>query len=221
MRSIAKIIAGAIALLLSFWAGAKAVLDLIGRALVAQDFADPNGLAAKGLIWLFATPWWVPGALASLIVIVLAILLVRLERHRYFVAPAVAAKPSAFPPERVEYRNEVVRITDLVHGGTSLISGKTFDKCLIVGPAFLHLHTRNNVEFCSCIDRNLLFLIVNEGTQIRQIRGSIVVNLTTFRECYFADNVSVIGTSGDTKTLRDGFDAMSLEQWWLRYPLPT
>jgi hypothetical protein len=44
----------------SFLTGARLVLDTLGRGLAAEDFGDPHGLIARGLAWLFTTPWWVP-----------------------------------------------------------------------------------------------------------------------------------------------------------------
>lgn len=53
--------------LLSVWAGLKLVIDSLGRVLVYQDFSKPDSLVAHGLVWLFKTPWWVPGVIAALL----------------------------------------------------------------------------------------------------------------------------------------------------------
>jgi hypothetical protein len=101
MRKIAKVVAGIIAVLLSVWTGAKAVLDLIGRVLSAQDFVEPDGLVAKGLIWLFSTPWWVPGALGGGIVLVLAIVLLRTEAKH--PTPQVDERGYIIKPDEVKH----------------------------------------------------------------------------------------------------------------------
>lgn len=49
---------------LGAWSGGKAMLDWIGRIGAAQDASNPDGLTAKALLWLFGTPWWVPGLIA-------------------------------------------------------------------------------------------------------------------------------------------------------------
>ena len=60
--------------------------------MTIQDFADPNGLVAKGLLSLFATPAWMPAAIAGVFSIFLVILLLLKERTQSN-APAPAATP--------------------------------------------------------------------------------------------------------------------------------
>jgi hypothetical protein len=72
MTGIRRIAAGigiVVSTLLSFWAGAKGMLDLIGRALAAEDFSKPDGVVARGALWLFSTPWWAPALLARMAVL--------------------------------------------------------------------------------------------------------------------------------------------------------
>jgi hypothetical protein len=75
IRRVAAGIGVLISVLLSFWAGAKGVLDLVGRALAVEDFSKPDGLVARGALWLFDTPWWVPAVLATTAVLAMLLLI--------------------------------------------------------------------------------------------------------------------------------------------------
>jgi hypothetical protein len=49
----------------SLWTGAKVTLDMLGRASVAHDLAQPESMPWKIVDWILSTPWWVPAILAS------------------------------------------------------------------------------------------------------------------------------------------------------------
>ena len=83
--------------ILGAWSGAKAMLDWIGRVGAFQDAGDPKGLTAKALIWLFSTPWWVPG----LIAILFGLALLHLMRH---ADKAASAEPAREGPPRLRAR---------------------------------------------------------------------------------------------------------------------
>ncbi len=48
------------------WAFLKLVLDDLGRADIVTALGAQNSIMTKMLLWLFATPWWVPAILAFL-----------------------------------------------------------------------------------------------------------------------------------------------------------
>jgi hypothetical protein len=63
-RLIAIISTSILPTVLGGWAVLKFVLDNYGRADAFRGFAASDGMVAKGLGWLFSTPWWVPATLA-------------------------------------------------------------------------------------------------------------------------------------------------------------
>ena len=69
------------------WSGARLMLDLVGHALTVEDFVNPQGIVARGLVWLFSTPWWVPGliagALGGAMIALLNVLVVTLARESF------------------------------------------------------------------------------------------------------------------------------------------
>ena len=66
---------------LYLWAGARLMLDYLGRASVVSDFGKPDTFSALAAKWVFSTPWWVPAVLAS--VGTLAWLYAMLREHAY------------------------------------------------------------------------------------------------------------------------------------------
>lgn len=64
---------GLLMLLLAIWAGANAVLSQVGNAQTVLSISDPTTLQAKALLWVFATPWWIPAGLAALMGIALIV----------------------------------------------------------------------------------------------------------------------------------------------------
>ena len=69
------------------WSGARLMLALVGHALTVEDFVNPQGIVARGLVWLFSTPWWVPGliagALGGAMIALLNVLVVTLARESF------------------------------------------------------------------------------------------------------------------------------------------
>jgi hypothetical protein len=157
IRRIAAVAGVLVSSLLGFWAGAKAVLDLIGRALAAEDFSKPDGLVARGALWLFNTPWWVPAILA--VAAVLGVLLLIYISIRNGTANTTSAAKSnesltqsriqrEFPTTdwdkpltqifRQHYKNETVQL-----------DGKNFVECTFENVTFIYQGTRP-IQMMNC-----------------------------------------------------------------------
>src|SRR3984893_15621974 len=149
-RRVAAGIGVLITVLLSFWAGAKGVLDLVGRALAVEDFSKPDGLAARGALWLFDTPWWVPAVLATAAVVAVLLLIylsIRDGRANTTAPPTsnenlgLSRVEQQFPTTdwdkplsqvlRQHYKNETV-----------LLDGKNFIECTFENVTLLYQGTR-------------------------------------------------------------------------------
>jgi hypothetical protein len=157
MRRVAAGIGVLISVLLSFWAGAKAVLDLVGRALAVEDFSKPDGLVARGVLWVFDTPWWVPAVLATaavLAVLLLIYLSIRDGRANTTASPTsnenlgLSRVQQQFPTTdwdkpltqvfRQHYKNETV-----------LLDGKNFIECTFENVTLLYQGTRP-IQMINC-----------------------------------------------------------------------
>jgi hypothetical protein len=182
-----------------------------------EDWAREHGYD-KFLSWATSavpdfSPWletrWFWFAFGVSAGIALALWIVRLTPDR----PLTQLQST--PIDRDEYRNEVVYINDLVRDGPPLLSGKTFRDCLIKGPAFLKFQNHCNMEFCN-FSSNDAFTVVREGYPIR---GAILVSRTTFRECYFAQGVALLGTAEDAAQMKPAMDVLPLSEWQQRHPI--
>jgi hypothetical protein len=129
----------------------KTMLDLIGRALSAEDFANPQGVLARGLLWLFSTPWWMPAAIIGVLTLLLVAYLFWLgkdstssTRKAGINTPASASswiqqkfptsdweKPLT-PVYREAFKNETVQL-----------DGKNFVECSFENVTFLYQGTRS------------------------------------------------------------------------------
>src|SRR6516164_2482158 len=158
MKNIRRIAAATgilLSTLLSFWAGGKAMLDLIGRALTVEDFAKPDGLVARGALWLFGTPWWVPGVLATLAVLGVFLLIYLGLRKPDVVS--ITSSNDAWSRSRIEqqfpttdwdkplidifrqhYRNETVQL-----------DGKNFIECIFENVTFAYQGMRP-IQMINC-----------------------------------------------------------------------
>jgi hypothetical protein len=117
--------------------------------------------------------------------------------------------------ERNTFTRETIYLPDFLRNG-SLLSGKTFDRCLVHGPALIKFETRNNVLFCSVpLPPNRAFVIVPQGSAAM---GAIILTDTTFKQCFF-DRVTFIGTQQDARTITPGLGQLTLEKWLAKSPL--
>jgi hypothetical protein len=90
-QRIVAVVAAIFGFFLSIWTGARAMLDWVGRGDTLSGLAGNSSLLSRALGWLFATPWWVPGLLATLMTLALIYLLLRPSRDP---APAGAHQKS-------------------------------------------------------------------------------------------------------------------------------
>jgi hypothetical protein len=117
--------------------------------------------------------------------------------------------------ERNTFTRETIYLPDFLRNG-SLLSGKTFDRCLIHGPALIKIQSHNNVLFCSVpLPPIRAIVIVPEGSAAV---GAIIVTHTTFRQCFF-DRVMFIGTPQDAPTVIPALNQLTLENWLAQSPL--
>jgi hypothetical protein len=103
--------------LLWLWTSAKRLLDWHGRGAGVADLANPDGLTAQALRWLFATPWWVPAVLATAATIWWIWLTYRLLH---------SASPTAASPEKATPSNGSAR--EVGRGGLTCAKGNAASK---------------------------------------------------------------------------------------------
>jgi hypothetical protein len=156
--------------------------------------------------WL---PWWAWGWIATAFAtIVIFEYAVRLQSRLATTWPDKRFAGMKKNAGRDEFANEEVLLADLLREG-SLLSGKTFSRCLIKGPAFLKLQNQNTLEFCSAENPKQCFLTVPEGSPII---GSVTLSRNIFKECFF-DRITFIGTLQDTLISQHGVDPMPISVW--------
>lgn len=123
--------------------------------------------------------------------------------------------PKSADIERTTFVSETVYLPDFLSKDL-LLSGKTFERCLIRGPAFIKFQSHCTVLFCSIphpVART--FVAMSEGSAIF---GAVLVTHTTFRQCFF-DKVTFIGTLEDAQTISPGLAQSSVEAWMAKFPL--
>ncbi len=148
-RKIALGIGWVLNALLWFWAGAKTTLDMISRGLAAEDFTDPHGLIARGLLWLFASPWWGPAAIAGILTLSLIAYLFWLGKGAQERAVAAATGEPRRSPQ-INERFPTVdwdKPLDNVFGQTYMnetvsMDGRHFIKCTFDNVTYLYNGTR-------------------------------------------------------------------------------
>ena len=92
-----------------------------------------------------------------------------------------------------------------------LVYDKTFDACLIEGPAFLKLGDNNVLLYCSVPNNIALHLLeVREGSPAL---GSIMLVNTKFSACYFSDTITFVGTPADIALLKKAINTMDRKDW--------
>jgi hypothetical protein len=124
--------------------------------------------------------------------------------HRKAVARAPAVN-------RTTFSREAVTVSDLIQNSDQpLISGMTFERCLIRGPAYLKFQAFNVVEFCSVPgEPRRSFQTLPEGAPIP---GTILLSRNIFKFCQF-ENVAFVGTEADSKQMMGGFHQMATKEW--------
>lgn len=179
-----------------------------------------GGVIVYALMRLMGMPLAIPtdiggGLLLLLATVGSAWLIVVVARLAYWPWQALSAVREAAFDDRDQYENEVVFIKDIIVPGTKLLSGKTFKRCYIKGPAFLKLQSHNSVEFCSVEDESRFHLLtVPEGSPIV---GAILLSRDIFKECLFDRNVTFVGTPADTANTSTGLDHQTAATWAARY----
>jgi hypothetical protein len=126
------------------------------------------------------------------------------------IAVTVAHRKAALVATAVNaYVRETLMVSDLAKG-ESIISGLTFDCCLIRGPAQLKFQVQNYVEFCSVPNNpDESFLTLPEGSPIK---GTILLARNVFKRCQF-EQITFVGTAADTRQMIGGFHEMTTRDW--------
>jgi hypothetical protein len=121
--------------------------------------------------------------------------------------------------EREKFIGETVFISDLVPRGGKLLAGRTFERCLIKGPAFLKPQNRNTFEFC-CVALPSARQVITfpEGAPIG---GAILLMRNLFKECLFDENIEFVGTPLETPDWIKNFDQVSISEWRQRLGSPA
>jgi hypothetical protein len=110
-------------------------------------------------------------------------------------------------------KNTTVNIAEITHG-EKLLSGMTFERCLIRGPAYLRLQFQNVLEQPSVPNEpDKSFLALSEGTPIL---GAIVLSRNLFKQSHF-ENITFVGTDRDNTPLMREFENISTSDWKKRY----
>jgi hypothetical protein len=127
---------------------------------------------------------------------------------------AVARAPAAAVPisvNRTTFSREALTVSDLIQNSDQpLISGMTFERCLIRGPAYLKFQAFNVVEFCSVPgEPRRSFQTLPKGAPIS---GTILLSRSIFKFCQF-ENVAFVGTEADIKQMMGGFHQMATKEW--------
>jgi len=112
--------------------------------------------------------------------------------------------------DRTEFRDEMVRLADLIDGGAPLLSHKMFKRCIIKGPGSLKFQSEVETLFCSIEEKHL----VTQQVGIN-ITGSVLVVKCTFIECYF--DVAIVGTPADIVQTRHAVELELISQWQQKY----
>lgn len=78
MKRLVEVWSGtALTVALWLWAGARGILDWLGRGVVVTDLTVPESTASHLLRWFLSTPWYVPALLATVLTGVVIYLLLR------------------------------------------------------------------------------------------------------------------------------------------------
>lgn len=111
---------------------------------------------------------------------------------------------------RTSFTDEVVHLTDLVRQASPLISGRTFTRCIIVGPAFLKAVTHNRFEFVAAdVLPDKVWVVLPESAGLL---GAIALSHVTFSDCLFT-NISMVGTYQDRAALQPAFHQETRDAW--------
>ena len=165
------------------------------------------GSAAEG--WSVTGVWLASLAAGPMCAAIYAAIAITLVHTK-----AVARAPAAGMPisvNKTTFLREAVTVSDLIQNSNQpLISGMTFERCLIRGPAYLKFQAFNVVEFCSLPgEPRRSFQTLPEGAPIP---GTILLSRNIFKFCQFED-VAFVGTEADTKQMIGGFHQMATKEW--------
>jgi hypothetical protein len=142
MNFIKKLVARIFIIGLLFWLGAKLILDAIGRDVTVADFAYFDGYVAIALVWLFkTTPWWIPAALAS------ALIIMSLFRGNRPIGAQAAS--SAIDPAEGDYQEpekgeeHLVPIHKAIDHIAKCIDDSITNDCFVATRSALRQHARD------------------------------------------------------------------------------
>jgi hypothetical protein len=176
------------------WLIAGWTLDLIGRSTVVDDYNQLIDRLPAVLQWLFSTPWQVPAGLAAAITIFLVwASWPRSNEPQVQAAKLVAADAGAPPPQPASavnpldsfFQKKVIRLSDLLISNDIWIRGKTFQDCIIQGPAVVTLDPKKPflTQFCTFWGPLDAIFIVVTGT--RDLFGVVGLSDCRFERCEF------------------------------------